>query len=191
MAIMLFTSLAAVSAQTPGVTVTTDANPPFALPGDAVTYTFTVTNPNAVPTTNIIVVDSIPVESEILSVTSTSGAAIINGQAVIFQKDVMQPNESVMVAVQTRIRPQTPVPFFITNQACVEGSGRVCASVNVLSIRVLPTTGEAPLWSHLLRQGILIAVALIFLTILSGFISLFNRKPRRRKIRRHYSRYYY
>lgn len=153
------------------------ANPPFALPGEAVTFTIVVTNTGGVPATNVRVVDEKPAQVEIVGVRSTSGTVTFNNQRVIFEQALLLPGESVTITVNTRVRGDATIPYTIINTACLttaEDGNPVCASATVLSVTALPNTGEVPpiaLWISAI--GVLIGI-----TGLIGGSILLERKRR-------------
>ncbi|MBL8162683.1 MAG: DUF11 domain-containing protein [Anaerolineae bacterium] len=118
------------------------ANPPFALPGELVTWTITVTNPSSVPATNVVVTDNMPPEVEILSVDPAS--ASFSGQNVSLTIPTLNPGASVTLTIRTRVRANASVPFIITNVASLNNGKS--ASATVSSVRRLPSTGETPYW---------------------------------------------
>lgn len=118
------------------------ADPPFALPGELVTWTITVTNPSSVPATNVVVTDKMPPEVEILSVDPAS--ASFSGQNVSLTIPTLNPGQSVTLTIRTRVRANASVPFIITNVAALN-NGKT-ASATVASVRRLPSTGETPYW---------------------------------------------
>jgi uncharacterized repeat protein (TIGR01451 family)/LPXTG-motif cell wall-anchored protein len=117
--------------------VTKTANPPFAQPGTVVTWTITVTNPTSSAFSNVTFTDVMPPEVEVLSATATSGTVTINGQNVVFSQASLAPGATVTVTAVTRIRANTAVPFIIRNQLGA-------AVATVVSVNVLPSTGEIP-----------------------------------------------
>jgi uncharacterized repeat protein (TIGR01451 family) len=159
--------------------ITKTAYPPFALPGELVTFTFTINNPGAVPANDIIAIDPMPTEVEILSATAPSGNVTVSGQQVSYQKDILQPGESVTVTIETRIRASVSVPFIITNEACMPAANQPaprCSSANVLSISVLPQTGQTPQWALLLQRVIIVMSALAFVVFLRWSLEYITRR---------------
>lgn len=126
--------------------ITKSVQPPFALPGEAATWTITVTNPSGSPVNNLSITDTMPPEVEILSVSASAGSASFNGQVVSFTLATLNPGQSVSVTVNTRVRPGVAVPFTATNQACMSASNAAssCASATIASVSALPQTGERP-----------------------------------------------
>jgi uncharacterized repeat protein (TIGR01451 family) len=134
--------------------ITKNANPPFALPGEHVTFTFVISNPGSAPATSVQAIDPMPAEVEILSATAPVGTVTVNGQQVLFEIPVLGPGESVTVTIESRVRDTVRTPFVITNEVCMQtGSpaAQGCSSATVLSVTALPQTGETPLWSIILR----------------------------------------
>ena len=135
--------------------ITKNASPPFAIPGELVTFTFFISNPGTGPALNVRAVDPIPSEVEILGTSSPSGQVSVVGQDVIFETSVLAPGETVTVTIETRVRDNVATPFIIVNEACFTGDNipdERCDTATVLSITTLPDTGETPWWSILLRQ---------------------------------------
>ncbi len=129
--------------------ITKSVNPPFAQPGDTVTWTITVTNPNSFPLTNVVVTDTMPSEVEITSVSASSGNVSSSGQTVTFNQGTMAPGETVTINVVTRVRPNVSVPFTISNGATLTATdlSPLFASADLISAGELPGTGESP-WSR-------------------------------------------
>lgn len=142
--------------------ISKSASPPFALPGDIVTFTVTVTNPSAVAATNVVVTDPIPNELEIISVSSTGGSTNTSGQTVTLTIPTLNPGTTVTMTIQTRVRAGTAVPFNITNVASLNNGKTASASVS--SVGRLPSTGETPFWRDWLLFG---AFGIIFLGTLA------------------------
>src|SRR5690606_16775441 len=77
--------------------ITKSVNPPFAVPGEQVTWTITVTNPGTVPATNITVTDNLPGEVAIQSVNASSGTVSFSGQTVTFTMPSLGGGQAVVI----------------------------------------------------------------------------------------------
>jgi len=150
----------------PGVEVVKSAAPPFAGPGDTVTWTITVTGTGAVPTTNLVVSDTLPGELIYVSHSTSTGSVSVSGQTVTWTIPVVNPGAVLTLTITTRIRSDVAVPFSITNVA----SG---ASASVLSVSKLPATGES-FWSFVQPLVIMLGIALV-----AGFVVIRRRKTRK------------
>ncbi|MBZ0282146.1 MAG: DUF11 domain-containing protein, partial [Anaerolineae bacterium] len=149
----------------PGVSVFKSAAPPFAGPGDTVTWTLTATGTGAVPSTNIVINDTLPVELIYVSHSASTGSVSVSGQSINWTIPVLNPGTNATLTITTRIRPDVAVPFSITNVA----SG---ASASVLSVSRLPATGES-FWSFVQPLVIMLVVA-----VGVAFIVIRRRKAR-------------
>ncbi|MEQ8675003.1 MAG: isopeptide-forming domain-containing fimbrial protein [Aggregatilineales bacterium] len=128
-------------------TITKSVNPPFAQPGETVTWTIVVGNPGGTPISNLVVTDTMPAELTVISAVPSSGSATVNGQQIETTIPSLGAGESVTITVTTRVRDNAVVPFILRNQACVTSSANstpYCASATVLSIAQLPATGQSP-----------------------------------------------
>lgn len=127
--------------------ITKSVNPPFALPGQNVTWTITVTNPGTVPVNNVVVSDSMPSQIQIISVRSTGGVVTVNGQQVTINIGTLNPGQTITTTIDGQVRNNVGVPFVITNVATLTADGFLMdASADLLSAARLPATGESP-WS--------------------------------------------
>jgi len=122
--------------------VTKNVFPYFALAGDELTWTITIRNPTTASQGPVGFDDSMPDNLTIQSVNVSAGTVSINGQVVAFRLDSLAPNESITVEIVTRINTDTAMPFIIENSLNQDISARV------LSISVLPSTGETPIWRN-------------------------------------------
>jgi uncharacterized repeat protein (TIGR01451 family) len=123
--------------------------PPFALPGDTIVWSITVTNPGDEPLTNIIAEDRLPDALEILSISASSGTVTRFGQLVRLTQSVLGPHQSATVEITARVSESAPIPFIIRNLSCVltnELSDPACSQSSVISVTSLPITGESQ-WS--------------------------------------------
>lgn len=133
-----------------GFTVSKSVNPPFAAPGQTITWTINIFNPYNIPATNVVVSDTVPGYLEIIppaTHNSATGNVSINGQTVTFTQAVLNPGESVDVVVNTVLRGGAGDPIEITNNVVGEccGGFRTGTGARTLRVRRLPATGESPL----------------------------------------------
>lgn len=134
--------------------VTKDVNPYFALAGDRVTWTITLRNSTNISQDLVGFDDSIPANLTVISVSASDGTVSVNGQVVVFRLDTLAPNQVVTVEIVTRINPDTAMPFIIDNSLSRDISARV------ISVSILPSTGETPLWrNRLLSTCLLLMVS--------------------------------
>jgi uncharacterized repeat protein (TIGR01451 family) len=147
------------------------ANPPFALPGDPVTWTIVIENVSGAALTDIIVEDEVPNLLEVRSVTSSQGTASFANGRVTLTQGILAPGEQVTLTITTRVRPTAGVPFSVTNVA----SGRLASSsdvayaeATVISVSQLPNTGETPLFN----RNILILSLTLVTTLLTFGLSI-------------------
>lgn len=152
-------------------------DPPFAQPGDQVTWRVTVSNPHNVPLPNVNFNDNMDSRLEIISTSTSAGTVTTNGQTVTWSIGVLNPGQSVTTTIVTRIRNGTALPFTINNLAVLGGGGSATAGVgdytgqasaNVLSVGSLPATGYEPWW----RAPLIVIAAGLAL----GLFSLYWRR---------------
>lgn len=149
--------------------------PAFALPGEDVEWVITVSNPHSVSIPNVSFVDTMPPQLEIIRVTTTAGTVSFSGQDVNFSIAVLNPGQSVTVRVLTLLRPGTPIPFVITNQAVLTSGYVGTAEATLISASRLPNTGYEPFW----RTPMLIAgVALALMTVVAVYSLRRTRRAR-------------
>ncbi len=154
------------------------ADPAFALPGEAVTFIITVTNPNSIPLDSVIFTDIVPNQFTVLGATATAGTVTVTGQTVSYFFQTMPPLSSFEVRIQTRVRDDVVPPLAVDNIAMLGGiySGRATATVTIdfgdISARVtqLPSTGETPWW----RTPVLVGGGLLLLA--AGYAGLRRAK---------------
>jgi uncharacterized repeat protein (TIGR01451 family) len=129
---------------TPGCGLNMDkvVEPPFAMPGDKVTWIIRVHNPCSTPVTNFIVTDDIPA-GLIIDHTDPAGATI-NGQTVTFTVGSIGAGQTIELKVITTVDRNLKPPFSIRNLAV--GSTGQSAEATLVSVSNLPSTGEEPWW---------------------------------------------
>lgn len=133
----------------PGGSFTKSVNPPFAQPGDTVTWTLTATNTGGAALTNATIEDDIPTGFEIISVSSSLGTATFSGQHVTVALPTLGPGQTVSVTVQTRML--SSAPFVALNSARF---GSLEAQAQVVRAGELVATGETPWWRWVLLGAV-------------------------------------
>jgi uncharacterized repeat protein (TIGR01451 family) len=136
-------------------------NPPFSQPGGTVIWTITIVNPTNNPMPNVSFTKTEPDNIQIISISTSGGTAIINGQVINFTIDVIGPNQTITIILETQIDGDTPVPFVITNTVILGAPYTGRASANVISATLLPATGDFPLWIWLTAFGVSALAALL------------------------------
>jgi uncharacterized repeat protein (TIGR01451 family) len=117
--------------------------PPFAMPGDTVTWIIRVHNPCSAPVTNFIVTDDIPAGLTILSTDPSTGVTI-NGQKVTFTVGSIGAGQTIELKIVVRVNKNIGLPFSVTNLA--QASTGQTAQATLVSVSNLPATGEEPWW---------------------------------------------
>lgn len=128
-------------------TITKTVTPPFAQPGETVTWTIVIGNPSGSPINNLVMTDNMPAELTLLTAVGSIGTASINGQQVQYTIPSLAPGQSATLTVTSRVRADAVVPFVLENQACVVSDSNatpLCDTANVLSVAQLPATGQSP-----------------------------------------------
>jgi len=160
----------------PNTSINKTVNPPFAGPGETVTWTITAGNPGPQTLTNVRVVDTLPAQFEVLSVSTTLGTGSVNGQTVTVDIPTLAVNANAVITVRSRIRASAQPPYLLENNACMTSaqvSAAACAKATVSSAAGLPATGESP-WSAL-RMPMLLGAGLLLVTA----FALLKRPTRR------------
>lgn len=153
------------SPTTPNTSISKTVNPPFAAPGDTVTWTITAGNPGPQTLNNVRVVDTVPAQFEVLSVSTTLGTGSVNGQTVTVTIPTLAVGANAQITVRSRIRISAQPPYLLENNACMtsaEYPTAACAKATVSSAAGLPATGASP-WSGW-RMPVLLAAGLLLVT---------------------------
>jgi uncharacterized repeat protein (TIGR01451 family) len=142
-------------ASAPAFSLNQVADPPFATPGNTVTFTLTVTNTGAGALNNLTATNGLAQEFEILGTNSSFGVISVNGQAVTLNVSSLAPGQSVNLVVTARIRPGVSGLQFTSN-ACAQadGAAQQCLQTTVLTVNSLPQTGETPYYRDLIMYTI-------------------------------------
>lgn len=150
------------------------SQPPFAAPGDTISYLIDVINPTIGTFTNVTVLDTMPDVVEVISVSSTSGSVSFDGQIITFGQTTLSPNDHVVITVTGRLRADPTVPH-VVNRACLTSTQNPtpsCASAGFIRALALPNTGESP-------RNTRIVAGIIFVGVL-GALAYGVRAHRRR-----------
>ena len=144
------------------------ASPAFAQPGEAITFTITVTNPNS-SALAVTASDTLPNGLTLIGASLSSGPGTVStsGNSVSYD-GTLAGNASASISVNAQISSSVNVPFALTN---VVTSGDISASATVVSVTELPATGETPWW----RLPLLLGAGLLLL-IAGGFVGLLLRR---------------
>ncbi len=141
------TTVASASVSNGTATIVKTASPPFAGTGENVTFTITISNNSDQPIAAIGLTDDVPAEFEILSASASFGSPTVSGQTVSLAPFFLGQGQSVTLTIETRIRDSVQAPFVLLNIACTtDVADTLCANTRVLSVSVLPQTGQSP-WS--------------------------------------------
>ncbi len=106
------------------------------LPGDAFTYTITVTNAGPDAARSVVVTDTVPAPFVVTGVSTGSGSCIATGNLVTCALDPLPAGATWAITVQVAV-PADATPGTFTNTATVAGIGDVDPSNNAAS---QPTT---------------------------------------------------
>ena len=110
----------------------------IAIPGQIITWTITVSNPNENTLNDVVVSDVIMDDLTIVEASSSAGTVVIDGQTVTVTLATLQPGQTVTITIRTRVS-DAPSVTVIDNEVGT-------AEVRLTLITVLPNTGETPWW---------------------------------------------
>lgn len=99
--------------------------PPFAQPGQNVTWNITVSNIGAGTANNIVINDTMPNQLEIISTSATFGTVTQTGQSISFSIPSLGPGSSATATIVTRVRANVSVPFSISNAAVLFNASNI------------------------------------------------------------------
>jgi uncharacterized repeat protein (TIGR01451 family) len=144
--------------------------PPFAQPGETITYTLRVINPTGNTASTIMVRDTMPDAVTIESGQSSSGQLSFDGQDVVFTQTQLEPGGRISITIVTRLRDNANA-VEIVNEACLtssENANPSCANFGFFRASQLPTTGQSPLskWRlPMLTLGVLAMATILLLAL--------------------------
>ncbi len=123
--------------------ITKSVNPPFAVPGEIVTWTIVVTNPGSIAAPNVSVTDTMPAVIQIQSVAATAGTINYVGQVVTWNIASLAPGQVVTITIVGQVRLDAQLPFVVNNTASLTtSSGTRTAQATLTGVTSLPATGE-------------------------------------------------
>lgn len=85
--------------------VTKEASVAQARPGSTVTFTIRVQNTGGAPALNVVARDDVPSAFEVISATASSGTVATSGPTVTLTIPQLNPGESAVLTIVTRLRP--------------------------------------------------------------------------------------
>jgi CSLREA domain-containing protein/uncharacterized repeat protein (TIGR01451 family) len=151
------------------VYIVKSSQPPFASPGEAITYSIRVINPTSRTVSGLNVFDTMPEAVVINSavVTEGGGQITVDGQNITYQQSSVAPGERVTLTITGQLRADASGSQ-IANRACLTTSTITrprCAVAGFVRANALPATGEgSPLrWVIL---GIMASLSTITLVIM-------------------------
>ncbi|MCC7206648.1 MAG: DUF11 domain-containing protein, partial [Anaerolineae bacterium] len=151
------------------------------LPGERVTWLFTITNVGSAAGTNIVLTDTLRPELRIDSADIDRGTVTVSGQTVTFSLPSLNPGESVAARVRTTVLSR-PDGNTIVNEGVLTGTGsggetvRRTAAAQISVPGALPATGYAPTPDNATPAALVGGAAVIL--ALAGLIALRRRRAR-------------
>ena len=134
--------------------------------GQTVTFTITVTNPNAQAISNVSITDNVPATFSITNVTTTQGTVTINGNQVNVNIGTLQPQQTVTVII-TATSSTASFPPDTCNRVNIGDGVSNQACPNIFPGE-LPQTGESQ-WGMLRLLSIVLLIGI-------GVIILFGKR---------------
>ncbi len=150
------------------VYIVKSSQPPFAAPGQDITYTIGVINPTSRTVSGLTVFDTMPeaVTIENAVVTRGSGQIVVDGQDIRYQQASLAAGDRVTLTITGQLRTDA-IGSQIANRACLTTSTITrprCAVAGFIRANALPATGEgSPL------QWVIVGIAAA-LVLITGFI---------------------
>jgi uncharacterized repeat protein (TIGR01451 family) len=141
------------------------ANPPLARPGDTVTFQMTVTNPGTAPALSVVVTDPLPAPFIYVSASAQQGTFTVAGNLITFTVGTVNPGQTILLTIATRVRPNVVPPIDTVNTATLIGIGdhRITTDSST-SVRItngsLPSTGEHPADDSTSAEGLIILLGM-------------------------------
>jgi uncharacterized repeat protein (TIGR01451 family) len=131
------TGILDVAAPSP-LTVVKGIDERIAIPGQVITWTISVSNPNEATLNDVVISDEIADDLTILEASSSAGTVVIDGQTITVTIATLQPGQTVRITIRTQVS-DAPSVTVIDNRVGT-------AEVRLTLVTVLPRTGETPWW---------------------------------------------
>lgn len=147
--------------------------------GDPVQFTITVFNPNSVPLTNVVVVDTLPPQLDFVSGSVTQGSFTFDAgsNTVTFNVNDLGAGQSAALTMQTVVNDKAQPGDVLHNLAVVsvngQQKGQAEASVQIIP-PIIPVTGSGPGW----REQMLILVLAVLAALAPYVVWLWRRQVR-------------
>jgi uncharacterized repeat protein (TIGR01451 family) len=114
--------------------------------GDPVDFTLTVTNIGDTPAEAVVVNDQIPDSLDIVNVTSSRGAVVIDGRTIRVDIGQVAPGEVITIGITTRVNTQAQPPLIIntatiTTTSSTDNPNNNSSTVSVTLLINQPTPG--------------------------------------------------
>jgi uncharacterized repeat protein (TIGR01451 family) len=128
--------------------ITKLGDPSLALPGETVVFRLTATNNGTAAATNVVVDDQLPNDFFTpISATTTKGTFTITGNEVKFFIGTLNPGETVIMTITTRVKDTAPTPASAVNVVTLTSDNGIIRT-GTATVRItrgsLPATGEKP-----------------------------------------------
>jgi uncharacterized repeat protein (TIGR01451 family) len=140
-------------------------NPESVQVGETVTFTITITNPDAQAISDVTVTDNVPEVFSIIEVTTTQGVVTINGNQVNINIGTLQPQQTVTVIINTESI-AVSFPPDTCNQVNIDNGVSNQACPNIFPGE-LPQTGQSPFGT--LRLIVLVLATMLVIGMLIRF----------------------
>jgi len=129
------------------------------LPGDSVTFVIQVCNVGDSTADNVVVSDALPSELELMSASTSQGAAVVVGNGVRAEFGSLAPGACAELTIVARVRPEVPPGTQIGNVATLPE--QPASEVTVTVVSLLPESGgvAAIVAAALLVVGIVLLAA--------------------------------
>jgi uncharacterized repeat protein (TIGR01451 family) len=116
-------------------------------PGETAVFTIHVANEGDAPAVQLRIDNPLPAVFQVISVQSSRGTALVQGQRVTLSLNTLEPGESVTLNIDVGVRETVKPPVDTLNNATLTYSGGLPRNAGValrITAGTLPATGERP-----------------------------------------------